>query len=98
MKSKLIMAAVIVGSFALAGCGGGGNDTAEMMSTDPAPPTEEEERIAELEEDLEEAQEDADEANRLRQAAEANARQTAEHAQIASGSKRRRPRRAGGGP
>ncbi len=76
MKSKLIMAAVIVGSFALAGCsGGGGNDTAEMMSTDPAPPTEEEERIAELEEDLEDAQEEADEANRLRQAAEADARQ-----------------------
>ena len=80
MKSKLIMAAVIVGSFALAGCGGGGNDTAEMMSTDPAPPTEEEERIAELEEELEEAQKDATEAKRLRQEEE-EARQTAEQAQ-----------------
>ena len=80
MKSKLIMAAVIVGSFALAGCGGGGNDTAEMMSTDPAPPTEEEERIAELEEELEEAQKEATEAKRLRQEEE-EARQTAEQAQ-----------------
>ena len=77
MKSKLIVAAVIVGSFALAGCSGGGGDngTAETMM-----PTEEEERIAELEEELEEAQEEAAEAKRLRQEEE-EARQTAEQAQ-----------------
>ena len=75
MKSKLIVAAVIVGSFALAGCSGGGSSDSAMDMDEPPPLTEEEERIAELEEELEEAQEDADEANRLRQAAEANARQ-----------------------
>ena len=72
MKSKLI-AALIVGSFVLAGCGGGSSDSAmdeEMQVAD-------QERIDELEEELEEAQEEAAEAERQRQAAE-RLRQAAE--------------------
>ena len=80
MKSKLIMAAVIVGSFALAGCGGGGSSDSAMDMDEPPPLTEEEERIAELEEELEEAQDEASEAERLRRVEE-EARQTAEQAQ-----------------
>ena len=64
MKTKLI-AALIVGSFVLAGCGGGGSSDSAMDMDEPPPLTEEEERIAELEEQLEAAQEQA----RLEQAA-----------------------------
>ncbi len=70
MKSKLLIAAVIAGSFALAGCGGG-DDTAEMMPTDPVPPTAEEERIAELEDELEEAERLAEQERLAKEAAEA---------------------------
>ena len=64
MKTKLI-AALIVGSFVLAGCGGGGSSDSAMDMDEPPPLTEEEERIDELEEQLEAAQEQA----RLEQAA-----------------------------
>ena len=71
MKTKLI-AALIVGSFVLAGCGGGGSSDSAM---DEEMQVADQERIDELEEELEEAQEEAAEAERLRQAAEAQRQQ-----------------------
>ena len=59
-KSKLI-AALIVGSFVLAGCGGGSSDSCADAELEAA----KEERIAELEEELQE--EAQDEAGRQRQ-------------------------------
>ena len=61
MKTKLI-AALIVGSFVLAGCGGGGSSDSAM---DEEMQVADQERIDELEEQLEAAQEQA----RLEQAA-----------------------------
>ena len=66
MKTKLI-AALIVGSFVLAGCGGGSGDTArdeEMRVAD-------QERIDELVEQLEEAQDEAEQERLAREQAEA---------------------------
>ena len=74
MNIRLI-AALILGSFVLAGCGGGGSDVTE----DETRLTVEEERIAELEEQLEEAQERA----RLEQAAKEREQAAKEREQAA---------------
>ena len=68
MNTRLI-AAAILGSFVLAGCGGGSSDTAMQVA--------DQERIDELEEQLEEAQEEAEQ-ERLAREAEELARQQAE--------------------
>ena len=72
MNTRLI-AAVILGSFVLAGCGGGGSNVTE----DETRLTVEEERIAELEEQLEEAREEAEQ-ERLAREAEELAKQEAQ--------------------
>ena len=80
MKTKLI-AALIVGSFVLAGCGGGSGDSARDMEEETQL-TVAEERIAELEEDQEAAaaQEEA--------AQEQAAKEQAEAAEASAGGER----------
>ena len=90
MKTKLL-AALILGSFVLAGCGGGGSgDSADMKNGTPqvedpqTPTTDEQDRIAELEEQLADAEERARQAEAARREAEMEAEMEAEEVRQAA--------------
>ena len=99
MKTKLL-AALVLGSFVLAGCGGGGSgDGTRMMDDDTTPTTED--RVSELQDQLdaaeerarqaEEAQRQAEEAQRQAEEAQRQAEMEAEEALQAANRAEARP-------